>query len=454
MPHFIHLDRIEVPANRQRREFDAAALEELRTSIQETQFGLQHPIVVRQGAEPGAFLLVSGERRLRAIRDIYELGGEFRHAGAAVPAGQVPAVDLGELDPIDAFEAELEENIRRDDLTVMERATATAQLFDLRVAQAARDGQPSPAASDIAQEMFDIPASKPKGEYGQATTTVRDQLIVARHRDDPEVAKATSLREAVKIIKKKDEAKRNVALAAAVGATYTTDRLQLHHADAQEWLAPVLGDFDIILMDPPYGMGADQFGDSGTEAGAAGAHQYDDSFESWLAMMEWLVPTTWRVTKPSAHMYVFCDLDRFFEMRARFSAAGWNVHRTPLVWHNPDGFRAPWPEHGPQRKYELVLYARRGEKKCSVLRGDVLEYRKDPALGHPAQKPVNLLIDLLRRSAAPGDKVLDAFAGSGGILAACNDLRLSCVALERDPTFYGMAVKRLQALKSEPELAL
>lgn len=452
MPSFIHIERIVVPDNRQRREFDPAALEELRISIQESAYGLQHAIVVRPSDQPGTYLLVAGERRLRAIRDIYELGGEFRHAGEYVAANQVPVVNLGDLDPLDAFEAELEENIRRVDLTVMERALATAALMELRTKQAARDGKPTPTQADIAREISDIPAGVPV--VGQPADTVSKQLMVARHKDDPEVQKATSLRDAVKIIKKREEAKRVTQLAATVGASYTADRLQLHHADADEWLREHRAEFDIILTDPPYGMGADQFGDSGTTAGAAGAHFYDDSYESWLKMIDWFSVASARVAKPDAHLYAFCDIDRFAEFRERLAAEGWNVHRTPLIWHNPDGFRAPWPEHGPQRKYELILYARRGEKKCTVLRGDVLEYRKDPAFGHPAQKPVNLLIDLLRRSAQPGDTVLDTFAGSGPILAACHDLRLSCVALERDQTAYGMALKRLQALKSEPELPL
>ncbi len=454
MTHFIHTERIEVPANRQRREFDPIAMEELRTSIAETPYGLQHPIVVRKGAAAGSFLLVSGERRLRAIRDIFELGGTFRHAGRLVAPGQVPAVDLGELDPIDAFAAELEENIRRADLSVIEHAKATAALFDLRVQQAARDGQPSPAASDLAKEIFEIADSVPKGEYGQATNTVRDQLMVARHADNPEVAKAKSLREAVKIVKKQDEAKRMQTLAAAVGASYTADRLQLLNEDSQAWAkVQPPAQFDLIVTDPPYGMGADEFGDSGQGVSAA-AHFYDDSYESWLAMLAWFAPETFRLAKAAAHLYAFCDIDRFPEFRAAMTAAGWSVHRTPLIWHNPDGFRAPWPEHGPQRKYELVLYARKGEKKCTVLRGDVLEYRKDPSLGHPAQKPVNLLIDLLRRSAKPGDRVLDLFAGSGPILAAAFDLKLDCTALERDAAAYGVAVKRLKAITSEPELPL
>ena len=452
MPHFIPIDSIEVPSNRQRREFDETSMQELITSISETAYGLQHPLVVRTDGSDDRHLLVAGERRLRAIRDVYALGGHIRHGGAVVPDGQVPVVSLGELDPIDAFEAELEENIRRRDLTVVERAQATAALMELRGQQAARAGTPLPSASDIAKEIFDIPDSKPKGEYGNATNAVRDQLLVAKHAADPEVRKATSLKEAVKIVKKKDEAARAERLAATVGAAYSANNLHLHHADAQEWLRGILpASFDVILTDPPYGMGAHEFGDSG-HAATAGAHFYDDSYGSWQLLMNWFAPESFRLAKVDAHLYAFCDIDRFEEMRNRMAEAGWTVHRTPLIWHNPDGFRAPWPEHGPQRKYELILYARKGDRKVTAVRGDVLEYRKDPSVGHPAQKPVALLEDLLRRSIRPGDTVLDPFAGSGSTLVACHSLRISCTAVERDAEAYGKALGRLQSIRENKEL--
>jgi DNA modification methylase len=134
--------------------------------------------------------------------------------------------------------------------------------------------------------------------------------------------------------------------------------------------------------------------------------------------------------------------------------AGWEVHRTPLIWYNPDGFRCPWPDAGPQRKYELILYARRGSRGVTKIAGDVIEARKDGGLGHPAQKPVALLEELLRRSSRPGDRVLDPFAGSGSTLAACHSLKLACTALERDPAYYAMALQRLQGLSAQPELPL
>lgn len=438
------IEAITVAENRQRREFDMDALQDLQVSIQESEHGLLHPLVVRKDGTK--LVLVAGERRLRAIREIYELGGVFRHGGVLVPVGQVPVVDLGELPPLAAFEAELEENIRRKDLTIVEAAQATAQLFDLRSKQAAAKGQSLPTSADLAREIFDIPETKPSGELGSAQAAVKNQLLVAKHASNPEVRKATSLREAVNIIKKADQAAQSQKLAAAVGKTYSTANLKLFNADFLEWTkSAVPAQFDILLTDPPYGMGAHEFGDSNRPGDMKG-HSYDDSYESWVELMQVFPAATFALAKASAHAYVFCDLDRFPELRKRMSDAGWTVHRTPIIWHNPDGFRTPWPDRGPQRKYELILYATKGEKKTTKVAPDVVTCRKDPQVGHPAQKPVELLKDLLSRSAVPGDVVFDPCTGSGATLEACHSLLLNCTALEKDATHYGTALKRVQAL--------
>ena len=97
----IEISAINISSNRQRRLFDAASLHELANSI--TQRGLYHPIVLRVVGE--GYQLVSGERRLRAVQDIYGLGGSFSHDGEPVLEGCIPYTTLGELDELAAEEA-------------------------------------------------------------------------------------------------------------------------------------------------------------------------------------------------------------------------------------------------------------------------------------------------------------------------------------------------------------
>lgn len=437
MNNYIALSAIKIAPNRQRREFLPAELQELRESIETT--GLLQAIVLR--VEGDDYVLVAGERRLRAITDLYDLGGTFRYAGEPVKPGLVPFVSLGSLSHLEAWEAELEENIRRVDLTWQERALATTSLLELRRAQAEDAEAPLPTVYDIAREVRDKPGV-PNSELGEAYTATRNELIVAKFLDDKEVAAAPTLKEAFKVLKKREERKQNAALAETFGRSFTSAAHKLECGDSLTWMQAAAPDqFGVILTDPPYGMNAHEFGDSGMAA--AGSHFYEDSYETWDKIMQVFCRESYRLAAPSAHAYVFCDVDRFPELRDRMQAAGWKVFRTPLIWHNPDGYRAPWPDKGPQRSYEFILFAVKGERNVSQMKRDVLEYKRDTQVGHPAQKPVPLLVDLLRRSAKPGDKVLDPFMGSGSTVMACNELKLACTGIEMDEAAYGIAAKRL-----------
>ena len=278
MTHFqeyIDVEEIQIADNRQRRTFEEKALNELAESIQ--QHGLFHPVVIRE--EGGKKILVSGERRLRAIKDIYALGGSFRFSGWPVTPPKIPYVTLGELDDLAREEAELDENIRRTDLSWQERAEATARLAALRTGQMDSDNRPRPSVADISLEV----RGSAEGIHHETT---RREIIVAKHLGDPEVRAAKTVDDAFKVLKRKEDVAKRVQLAAEVGKTFTAEAHRVFHANALEWLKECTGrkSFDVILTDPPYGMGADEFGDSGGMT--PGAHQYADTYEYWKALMD------------------------------------------------------------------------------------------------------------------------------------------------------------------------
>jgi ParB-like chromosome segregation protein Spo0J/DNA modification methylase len=447
----ISIAQIKIPPNRQRREFDERALQELSTSIASN--GLLQPIVVRPDSATGDRWLVCGERRLRAVQQLHFLGKGFKYAGAQVQGDLVPAVDVGELDEIAAFEAELEENLRRVDLTWQEKATALAQLASLRGKQAVAAGREPPKPADLAREIYPQAADKTGADLGGYREAVRRDLIVAQHLADPEVKAAKTVEDAYKVLKRKEDVRRNTELAATIGATFTADLHKVLNTDCIAWMQAAPADqFDVICSDPMYGMGADKFGDSGGLA--AGAHAYDDSYDNWKKTMLAFAPLSYKVCKPQSHMYLFCDFDRYHELKEMLEAEGWQVFRTPLIWVKPGGSRLPWVDFGPQRKYELCLYANKGRKPVTRIFPDVVSYNPDDNLGHNAQKPVALYVDLLRRSVAPGNRVLDPFAGSGPVLPACHELKCEATAIELAPASFAICVKRIEALKAQGQLPL
>lgn len=433
--HVVEIHELSIPDNRQRREFKSEEIINLANSI--SQNGLIQPVVIRRGNQ-GNYILVAGERRIKAMMYVWNFGQKVRCGEHSFEEGQIPCIYQGEMDPIDAYEMELEENIRRMDLTWQEKSAATSQLYELRRLQAARKGEAQPTVKDIAAEI--------RGDSGGAVDETRKELIVSRHLDDPDIAKAKTTDEAFKILKRKEERRKNTELATTIGLTFTADIHQVYHGDCLELLPTIPdGSVDVILTDPPYGIDADQYGDSGGRTG--GSHRYDDSFDTWTSLMQVLAVESFRVAKPQAHLYVFCDIDNFIFLRAYMEAAGWKCFRTPIIWHNPTAMRAPWPEHGPQRKYQLCLYAMKGDRRVLKLAPDFITFQSDENLGHQAQKPVDLYSDLLRRSVRAGDVVLDPFCGSGPIFPAAHGLKCQAIGMELDASAYGISVNRIKSLE-------
>lgn len=431
---------IIIRPDRQRKEFDPNTVQEMSNGIQDK--GLLHAPVMR--TENGAIVLVAGETRIKAIDNLWMLGGQLRYNNEIIPEGYIPYVTLGELTPLQAEEAELEENIRRVPLTWQESSAAMAKLHRIRSAQAQAEGRVHTVA-DTAMEI----KGRSEGSYQE---NVRKELVVSRYLDNPDVAKAKTAQEAYKIIKRQEETAKNVALSHSVGKTFTANIHEAHNTNCIDWLGACAPErFDVILTDPPYGMGADTFGDGGGGRLANNEHHYKDDIDSWRALMQLWCPLSYRVAKPQAHAYVFCDIDNFHELKAMMQAAGWYVFRTPFICTKPGSGRVPLPFEGPRRQYETLLYAIKGKKPVTAIYPDVLSSTADANMTHGAQKPVELFEQLLLRSVRPGDEVLDSFAGSGPIVPACHKYKCKAVALEMNPEYFAMILKRMQTLEA-PEV--
>lgn len=432
---------IIITPDRQRKEFDPTAMADLSEAI--ASRGLMHPIVMRE--TPEGFVLVAGERRMRVMRDLHMLGTPIRFNGQIIPDGEYPYVTLGQLSPLEAEEAELQENVARADLTWQEKSTAVAKLHSLRSRQAQAEGRVHTVA-DTALET----RGRADGGY---QAQVRKDIVVAQYLHIPEVARAKTAEEAFKVLKKQEETKKNIELAATVGKTFTQSVHEIHNTNCLSWMrTQPEGLFDVILTDPPYGMGADTFGDGGGKLQGI-EHHYKDDKESWLALMAEWCPLAYRIAKPQAHAYVFCDLDNFHELKTMMTQAGWWVTRTPFIANKPNSGRVPHPEHGPRRQWEMILYAIKGKKQTTGIYPDVITTMADPNMSHGAQKPVALYLDLLKRSVRAGDTVLDSFAGSGTIFPAAHQFKVKAVGIEMNPEYYAMGLKRIQSLDGDAAAA-
>ena len=110
----LELEEISPSPQQPRTRFDDDSLEELAASIREV--GVLQPVVVRPGERDGSYLLIAGERRLRA-------------AGMA-GLSTIPAV----IRPAESDERHLTEalieNVQRKDLSPLEEAAAYRNLLE------------------------------------------------------------------------------------------------------------------------------------------------------------------------------------------------------------------------------------------------------------------------------------------------------------------------------------
>jgi ParB family chromosome partitioning protein len=141
----IPVSAIEADPNQPRRSFDEEKLQELAESIK--LYGVLSPILVRAGALPGRYTIISGERRYRAS----QLAGL-----AAIPA----MVSQGEGEDSRTLAIQLVENLQRDDLSPLERAQAIGALRDghsLSIREIAEKLSISKSAVQRSLEILSLP---------------------------------------------------------------------------------------------------------------------------------------------------------------------------------------------------------------------------------------------------------------------------------------------------------
>lgn len=93
-------------------------------------------------------------------------------------------------------------------------------------------------------------------------------------------------------------------------------------------------------------------------------------------------------------------------------------------------------------KQELIALIKSYQAKqpTSILRVNRPTRNED----HPTMKPIALLERLIRSSSKQGENILDSFAGSGSTLLACERLGRTCYALELDPKYVTVILKRFE----------
>jgi ParB family transcriptional regulator, chromosome partitioning protein len=151
-----------------RTNFEAAAMDELKTSIAE--YGVLVPIIVRKRGE--RFELIAGERRWRA--------------SAALQRPTIPAI-VRESDDRDSLEVAIIENLQRENLNPLEEASGFSSLMEehgfTQEDLALRLGKSRPAIANALRLLALPDAIKAMLADGRLTAGHGRALLMARPED-------------------------------------------------------------------------------------------------------------------------------------------------------------------------------------------------------------------------------------------------------------------------------
>lgn len=415
---------------RQRVDVTTSHILALAESI--SQNGLLHAPIVNEQLE-----LIAGDCRRRAIKVLFDRKERISYNGELLPLEYLPVVKTIFTTEKDLFRIELEENLRRKNLSQIEEAQAIARLHELNGAN-----DPQWTNKQTAEQLADF---RGKASTAATESEVAQALLLAQFANNPEVRGAKTKLSAVKIAKRLMEIEFRSSLGIeTVGKS--TDEYQVLLGNALELLLTIPSDsFDGIISDPPYGINADEFGGA---AFLGSVHRYKDGRDYALDCARVLAKEGYRICAQEAHIYYFCDIGMFYPLTEIFTEYKWNVWKTPLIWFKGATGHSPRPDYGPKRSYETILFAAKGDKRILRMGTDVIS--TPSVLGgdkiHAAEKPGELLEVFLDWSFLAGSRILDPFCGSGSIFPAAKKKGITAVGIEIDEQTAGLAKDRISRL--------
>lgn len=369
--------------------------------------GQINPILIKRDGE-----LVCGERRFEGAK---KLGWT-----------SINVQFTDEIDPAELQLLELEENVRRMDLTWQEQAAAIKKYHELR-------------AGETGWSM-----AKTGDALGFSTSTVSRYLGVAEAiaSGDERVMEAPRLSTAVGIVERQAARVKSTVLdrieETATGESPAESRVApLLNADFCEWSKSYDGPrFNLIHCDFPYGVKADKH-DQGAASAFGG---YEDSFATYTRLIDALETSMSNVVADSAHIMFWFSMDYYQLTLDRLRSMGWTVSAFPLYWMKSDNSGIlPDPSRGPRRIVETCFMGSRGDRLIVRSKSNAIAHPNTKNI-HMSEKPRAVLKHFMEMFCDKNSIVLDPTCGSANALRAAESLGARKVlGLEINEEFFNRA---------------
>ena len=216
---------------------------------------------------------------------------------------------------------------------------------------------------------------------------------------------------------------RSSDLLGCVRPYYQDECVTIYHGDTRE-ITPMLGRFDLILTDPPYGIGYNaaklNLPDATERKDIAGDN--DVELARWLMGMLYLAP--------SACVFGANNFPQLLPHRGRWVC--WDKRLTREA------------DRMLGSAFEVAWTSRTSgyDKMVRVLHGGVVNANGGKR-EHPTEKPISLLREIIESIFPDAKSVLDPFGGSGTTARACKDIGRRCVMVELEEEYCEAAARRM-----------
>lgn len=418
----VMIDSIQINrGDRQRKVLEK--IPELAESIRAVGL-INPPVITRDNS------LIAGERRLEACRSLGWL--------------EIPVQFSDTLDPVALHLIELEENVKRVDLSWQDQNDAIAAYHKLR--------------SDMNPEQTVVATA---AELNVSNTWVRRNLIVAKAREEnvSGIADAAQFSVAFGLAERNFERKKVEAIREMPSPTVFKEapkaelhipaptiliparRIELINDSFLTWVENPPRKFNFIHCDFPYGVSV---GDKIGQSAAKGTGTYADSPDIYFALLESFILNTDKFVEPSAHLMFWFSMNFFAETKSALREAGWEINPFPLIWHKSDNAGIlPDKDRGPRRTYETALMASRGDRK--IVRPVANSFAAPTTREmHTSEKPRPVLEHFFRMFVDDSTTMLDPTAGSANAVRVAGDRGAEySLGIELSEEFYLAAKENL-----------
>jgi hypothetical protein len=209
-----------------------------------------------------------------------------------------------------------------------------------------------------------------------------------------------------------------------VSVYYEDDLVTLYHGDCLEELAWLAA--DVLVTDPPYGMGFDSGWVKGRTRKIAN-DKTTDARDAALALWgnrQWCVFGTWKMPRPAgtAQVLIWDKTDGVGPGMGDLNSAFGSSHEE--IYLSPG-----WVKRTPRRGSVIRTSSAMGSPNGLVA-----------VAGHPTPKPIGLMEALVGNTAGV---IADPFAGSGATLVAARNLGRRAIGVELEEKYCEIIATRL-----------